>query len=53
MPTGIPVIGNKKSSLAILSYFLKHKHHAASSVIISSLSLTVPAIFQLQSQALS
>lgn len=53
MATGLPIIRNKKSSLATLSYFLKHKYYAANSVIISTMSLTVLDIFHLRSQVLS
>lgn len=45
MATGLSVNRNKKSGLATLSCFLKHKYYAANSVVISSMSLTVLDIF--------
>lgn len=47
MEPGLPVTGNKRSSLATLFYFQKHKLYFANSVIIISVNLKVLDIFHL------
>lgn len=49
MELGVPVIGNKKSSLATLFYFQKHKHYFANSVVSISVNLKELGIYHLRS----